>query len=295
MVKVKLSNHCAFSVDVEDGISLAMRDFFDKPIPQTNQVDRCTRIILDLLDKRDTKGTFFILGQVAEKFPELIKDIAHMGHEIGVHGYDHLRFDKMTPNQAKSELSRAKKILEDRSGNPIFGHRAPAFSIGPNQKWAFDVIEECGFLYDSSIMPVKSFHYGWEGYDASISKIYTSSGKSLWEIPINTTSILTKKIPFSGGSYLRLLPYPFLEKAFKIESGKQPVILYIHPYELDTFKYPHYYFKELKKTGIKKNIKLRSNWVNRRQVYTKLDLLLSKFDFVPMKFLLNEIEKSQIN
>lgn len=273
----------AFSIDVEDGISLAMRDFFKNPIPQTDQVVRCTQEILEILDVNNVKATFFILGMVAEEFPNLIKDISQRGHEIGVHGFNHIRFDQMTPSKATEELKAAKKILEDLTGVEVLGHRAPAFSINEKNAWALDVIAECGFLYDSSIMPTKSLNYGWKGYDKNISSIKTLKGIDLIEVPISTTTFLGRSIPYSGGSYLRLLPLAYLKYAFAKEEEVRPGILYIHPYEVDTQKYPQYFFNELKKVSLLKNLKLRLNWVNRNRMSHKLIKLTDTFDFVTIK------------
>jgi hypothetical protein len=194
----------------------------------------------------------------------------------------------MDPKRARKELSDAKCLLEDLSGTEVFGHRAPAFSIGPSESWAFDVIAEVGFKYDSSIMPVRSLNYGWDGFEKSIKKLKMPSGNSIWEIPLSTTNILGKNIPFSGGSYLRLAPLRFLTWAFERESDNHNVILYIHPYELDKKRYPDYYFQELQSAPLKTNIKLRTNWINRGKVENKLSQLLKRYDFVPMKTILND-------
>ena len=282
----------AFSVDVEDGISLAMRDFFGKEIKQTDQVERCTKIILELLDQNGNKGTFFILGQVARDFPDLVKDINDRGHEIGVHGFNHLKFEAMNPKLAMEELSSAKKLLEDLTGAEVIGHRAPAFSINPKTAWGLNTIAECGFHYDSSIMPVKSLNYGWDGFSKDMIQIETTSGHDLIEVPLSTSYLFGRSIPFSGGSYLRLLPMSYLKSAFERESKVRPGILYIHPYELDTERYPRYYFDELKQVRLLTNLKLRINWVNRRIMAQKLDELLRYFDFVPMNTIVSEYQRS---
>lgn len=281
----------SFSVDVEDGISLAMRDFFGKKISQTDQVVKCTKRILEILEIHEVKATFFILGQVAENFPLLVKEISQKGHEIGVHGYNHLRIDKISQLKAKEELLSAKKILEDLTGNEVLGHRAPAFSIGPNEKWIFDLLVELGFKYDSSIMPINSFNYGWPNFNQDITKIKTISGNEIWEIPMNVTKIGNKHIPFSGGSYLRLLPTFLLKNIFKKEGNIRPVILYIHPYELDTIKYPDYYFKELNKLLYLKQLKIKSNWINRKNVENKLVLLIDNFNFGTIQSILDNAIK----
>jgi len=271
-----------FTVDVEDGISIAMRDVFGTHVPQTDRVVRCTRAVLDLLDEQQIKGTFFTLGKVAEDFPNLVHDIARRGHEVGVHGYHHLLFNQMTPAQARGELSQAKARLEDLIGQAVRGHRAPAFSISPETAWGLDVIAECGFAYDSSIMPVASGRYGWPGFPADMIQVKTKGGRTLVEVPISTLSWRDKRLPFSGGSYLRLLPLWFLKKAFDRTNREKPVILYMHPYEVDTERYPAYYFEALRAVPVLTRLKMRSMWWNRNATLPKLRALLQRTSFVRM-------------
>ncbi len=283
---------CSFTVDVEDGISIAMRDTFKKVVPQTDRVVRCTRSILNLLQKHGVKGTFFTLGKVAEDFPELIKEIVAGGHELAVHGYNHWQFFLMTPEKAFEELSSAKKLLEDLSGQQVTGHRAPAFSIYPATSWAFDVLVRCGFTYDSSIMPISGFHYGWPGFSKEISNVVTPEGNQIFEMPLPVMDVLGKSIPFSGGSYLRLFPISWVEKGFKEQIKKGPAVLYMHPYEVDDTRYPDYYFEAMKAKSVLTQLKMRSNWLGRGKVLSKLDHLLGRFSFQTMSDILKE---TQIN
>jgi len=269
----------AFTVDVEDGVSIAMRDVFSMKSPQTERVVSLTNRILDLLAQFEVKGTFFVLGQIAEEFPELVKKIAADGHELGVHGYNHLQFHRMKREQAFEELSCAKKLIEDISGFEVLGHRAPAFSITPETEWGLDVIAKAGFTYDSSIMPINGFRYGWPGFQKNIHSIETPSGKKLIEVPLSTYKIPGYEIPVCGGGYLRLFPYLFTKMAFNKILKERPVILYLHPYELDTVRYPDYYFDQLKKSGFFKRNKMKSMWINRKSVYNKLSKLLNSYNF----------------
>lgn len=269
----------AFTVDVEDGISLAMIHDFGVDCSQTTRVVTHTRRILELLDEYDTRGTFFILGKVAEDFPELITEIANGGHELGVHGYHHYPFFKMSREEALEEISSAKKLIEDISGEEVLGHRAPRFSITPETKWGLDVIVEAGFQYDSSIMPIKAKRYGWPGFTKEINEISTPLGHKLIEVPLSTMSVLGKEIPVCGGGYLRLFPYLFTKKSFEKIGKERPVITYLHPYEMDTERYPEYYFDELDKAGFLKRNKMKSMWWNRRTVFSKLKTLLKNYDF----------------
>lgn len=277
-----------FSVDVEDGISIAMRDAFGKKIPQTERVVSNTILVLELLAKHNVRGTFFTLGQVAEMFPDLIKRIANGGHELAVHGYDHWQFFKMTPQTAFEELTRAKKLIEDLTGEQVFGHRAPAFSIFPETKWGLDIIAEAGFTYDSSIMPCKTGRYGWVGFPKDIVKVETLKGNKLIEVPMTVDMVFNKEIPMCGGGYLRLFPKWLTQRSFDRVVKQRPVIVYMHPYEVDREKYPDFYFDELKASPLMKNLKMRSFWVNRNSVYDKLESLLMKKKFVTMLDLIQE-------
>src|SRR5699024_5438729 len=272
----------AFTVDIEDGVSIAMRDAFSVESEQTTRVVGLTQKILGLLDNYNTKGTFFVLGQVAEKFPEIVREIAEEGHELGVHGYNHLQFFRMTQEQAFEELDRAKKLIEDISGCEVFGHRAPAFSITPETEWGLDVIAEVGSTYDSSIMHIDGIRYGWPGFRKNIHSLVTPAGKNLVEVPLSTVSILGKEVPVCGGGYLRLFPYQFTKIAFDKILNDRSVIVYLHPYELDTSRYPDYYFDQLKKAGFLRRNKMKSMWINRKSIYPKLSRLLQNYTFGKM-------------
>lgn len=270
-------NKIALTIDVEDGVSIAMRDVFSKTVAQTERVVTYTTKILELCEKHNIKATFFVLGEVAEKFPDLIKRIAKEGHELGVHGYHHLQFFRMTKEVAFQELSSAKKLIEDLSGQVVSGHRAPAFSITPETEWGLDVIAEAGFRYDSSIMPIKGNRYGWPGFNKSIQEIKTPNGSTLIEAPLTTINLWGKDIPIGGGGYLRLFPFSFTKMSIDKVLHDRPVIVYLHPYELDFTRYPDYYFEELRKSSFQKRFKMKSNWWNRKTIYPKLENLMTKY------------------
>lgn len=265
------------TVDVEDAINLNLRDRFDINIAPTNRVVANTSKILQLLNDKQVKATFFVLGEVAEEFPNLIRNIHREGHELGVHGYYHKLFDKNDSNIIFSEIERAKKIIEDISGDKVFGHRAPAFSVNNNTPWAFETIRKAGFLYDSSVVVNKSFHYGWPGFNSEIGKIETSFG-SLIEVPINTIKILNHYVPYFGGSALRLLPKAFMNNIIKRGVKLDYLMLYVHPYEIDfDFKnYPEFYLEKIHNSGIKNLFALKLNWLNRKSVLKKMNFILDE-------------------
>jgi polysaccharide deacetylase family protein (PEP-CTERM system associated) len=275
-----------FSIDVEDGISIAMRDRFGKRIAQTDRVRTSTQKILELLASHDTKATFFILGQVGESFPDLVRQIDAAGHEIGVHGHNHHVFHNLDQKQARRELYRGKSVLEDLTGKRIRGHRAPCFSIDESTSWVLDQLVELGFEYDSSIMPCRGFSYGWPGRSSEIGMIETPGGASIMQVPLSVTHVMGKAIPALGGSYFRLLPFTFSRRIFRKVQSQRPVIMYLHPYELDAEPYPEFYMRELSKASLKTRARMRSMWVRRKSLLARYDSLLSEFRFAPIASLL---------
>ena len=276
----------AFSIDVEDGISIAMRDRFGKQIPQTKRVVTLTRKLLELLARHDTRATFFVLGQVGAAFPELVRDIQAAGHEIGVHGHDHHVYDKLTRQQALDELYRAKSVLEDLTGTRICGHRAPAFSINQSTAWVLDLLLDLGFEYDSSIMPCRGVGYGWPGQRLDIGLVDTPNDRRIVEVPLSVANIAGREVPALGGSYFRLLPFGVSKWLFERIQAQRPVIVYLHPYELDPEPYPDFYMAELARTSLKTRLRMRSFWLRRKSLYQRYDHLLSEFRFMPISGLI---------
>jgi polysaccharide deacetylase family protein (PEP-CTERM system associated) len=282
----------ALSVDVEDGISIAMRDHFKKDMPPTERVVDNTNRLLDLFQRYGVKATFFTLGNVAEHYPALIRRMDAEGHEIGVHGYSHYQFFRMTPEQARDELSRAKSILEELTGKPVVGHRAPAFSINPQTAWALDLLVELGFEYDSSIMPIKTARYGWSGFNPDIHILQTPRGNSILEVPLSTVRVAGRGVPIGGGSYLRLFPLWFTRYSIRKVLQKRPAIVYLHPYEVDTQRYPDYYFAELNRAGLKKRLAMKSFWINRHTMAPKLEALIAAFSFTCIRDVIREVQQA---
>jgi polysaccharide deacetylase family protein (PEP-CTERM system associated) len=224
----------AFSVDVEDWFQVAA---FDRCIARASwdtlprRVDRNVREILALLDARRAHGTFFVLGWVAERHPDLVREIAAGGHEIASHGYGHQRVSAMTPAEFRSDGARTKALLEDVGGTAVAGYRAPSFSIGPRTPWAFDILHDLGFTYSSSVYPVRHDHYGTP--DAP--RFAHASRPGLLEIPPSTIRMMNRNMPAAGGGFFRLLPYPVsrwtLSRVNTVD--RQPGIFYCHPWEID--------------------------------------------------------------
>lgn len=191
-----------------------------------------TRLILRILNRYETKATFFVLGWIAERYPELVKEIHSQGHEIACHGYSHTLICEQTPQGFRHDLRKATEILKGIVSEPILGYRAPSFSITKDTLWALDIIAEAGFKYDASIFPAKVHsRYGIENAKAVIHKL----PGGLYEIPPTTISFLGKRWPAGGGGYFRLYPYRLTEYIIGCINGleNRPAVVYLHPWELD--------------------------------------------------------------
>jgi len=225
-----------FSVDVEEHFHAHV---FERILPdstwdsQPSRVAVATDRILDLLARHQVQGTFFVLGWVAKRAPDLVRRIAAGGHEIASHTWSHPRISRLTPAQFGEELRSSKVILEDLSGQEVVGFRAPSFSILPGMEWAFDTLLEQGFRYDSSVFPIRRPDYGWPGAPTRPYEIRRPGG-SLLEIPMTTMSLFGARLPASGGAYLRHFPLWIISRAFSEAAGVgSPGMLYVHPWEVD--------------------------------------------------------------
>ena len=269
----------ALTVDVEDAINQAMRNFFGQEMEPTHRVTDNTMRLLDLFAEFDTKATFFILGEVAATHPGLIKEIALQGHELGIHGYSHARYTRLSRVEVKEEITRAKKLVEDISGVEVIGHRAPEFSINQNNLWVLDILLAAGIRYDSSIFPAESGRYGWKGFTKDIDWLNLESGERIIEAPMSSMRVMGKEIPACGGGYLRAFPYSFTRQAFKTIGKSRPVNLYLHPYEIDPPPFQQFYMDEVSHSSLKSRMKLNGYWFNRSTVMPKLRKLLASYRF----------------
>lgn len=224
----------ALSVDVEDYFQVsAMAPYIDRASwdQQPCRVENNIARLLDLMQRHDARATFFTLGWIAERYPAMIRRIASEGHEIASHGYAHLRVTDQSPTEFFEDIRRAKAILEDLSGAEVRGYRAPSFSIGASNLWAFDSIREAKYRYSSSIYPVQHDHYGMP--DAP--RFPHFSREDLMEIPITTARWMGRNLPAGGGGYFRLLPYSLSRWAIARVNRDEhrPAIFYMHPWEID--------------------------------------------------------------
>lgn len=186
--------------------------------------------ILDLLEKNKTKATFFCLGWVAEKYPDVIKRIDDLGYEIGSHSYAHQLVYEQSPEEFKADLEKSINVLEEITGKKIKYYRSPGFSITNNTLWAFDILCSLGIEVDCSIFPARRAHGGMNGFGYNEPVIISTSGNELKEFPISTKSVLNQNIIYSGGGYFRLLPYQIINR---ILSNSKYVMTYFHPRDFD--------------------------------------------------------------
>jgi polysaccharide deacetylase family protein (PEP-CTERM system associated) len=227
----------ALTIDLEDYYHVsAFRENVAQDQWNTRQsrVERNTDLLLDLLDEAGCKATFFTLGWVAEQHPQVVRRVAERGHEVACHSLRHRIIFEMTPDEFREDTRQAKKLLEDCSGTPVRGYRAPSFSITQQSLWALEVLAELGFAFDSSVFPVKHPNYGIPGFSRDPYRISTPAGPII-EFPMTTLEFAGHRSPFGGGAYFRLLPYWYTRWGIRYLNTKESraVCVYLHPWELD--------------------------------------------------------------
>lgn len=264
----------ALTVDVEDYFHVAA---LAPSIPRETWASREPRVVantqrlLAILGQFGVRGTFFILGWVAERYPQLVRDIAACGHEIACHGFSHRLVYEQSPEEFYEETRRAKNLLEDISGSAVHGYRAASYSIVRKSLWALDILADLGFVYDSSIFPVRHDRYGIPDAERVPHRMSTPKGKSIVEWPLATARILGMRLPVAGGGYFRLLPYRLSRWGLASINRREmrPFIFYLHPWEIDPAQ-----------------PRVSATWLSRFRHYTNLEKceerlrrLLSEFRF----------------
>lgn len=265
----------AMTVDVEDYFQVqafagcVKREDWDS-LPC--HVEANTDQLLAQFAENNTVATFFTLGWVAARYPSLIRRIVEAGHELASHGHGHQLVHQLSPAEFREDLQRAKGTLEDAGGVAVRGYRAPTFSIGPQNPWAFDVLAETGHLYSSSVYPVRHDLYG--APDAPRFAHRVASG-SLLEIPLTTLRLGQHNVPIAGGGYFRLMPYSVFKAALKRfnASENKAGVFYFHPWEIDA--------NQPRITGASRLAKFR-HYVNIGAVPRRLDKLLRDFRWARM-------------
>jgi len=265
----------AMTVDVEDYFHVAaFKDVIDVNSwhEWPCRVEQNTEKLLALFDQAGIKITFFILGWVAERYPNLVKAIQAAGHEIASHGYSHQLIYSQTPEVFKQETLKSKDILEQITGEKIIGYRAASYSITQKSLWALDILADLGFEWDSSIFPTRHDNYGIPGSPEAPYKIITSSGKTLTEFPLTTAKVLGQSVPAAGGGYFRQYPYALSRWLFERASHNQtkPQIFYLHPWEIDP---------EQPRVPNASAFSRFRHYTNLKRCLPRLERLLGDFDF----------------
>lgn len=259
----------ALTIDVEDYFQVSA---FAPYIPRTDwplrecRIERNMDCILEMLDHHGVHATFFTLGWIAERYPQIVRKIVAGGHELASHGYGHERASDQSDESFFADIQLAKLILEDLSGVKVQGYRAPSFSIGVNNLWAFDCLERAGYSYSSSIYPIQHDHYGMPDAPRFAHRVRAG----LLEVPVTTIRILGRNWPSSGGGYFRLFPYNLSRGMLKWVNthDRQAAVFYFHPWEIDR--------NQPRIPGISTKTKFR-HYVNINRMESRLNQLLSDF------------------
>lgn len=268
---------------IENFLTIDVEEYFHvdafHDVVQTNQwssfssrVQKNVEKILDVIEAYHYKATFFVLGWVAKKNREIVRKIVNRGHEIGCHSFWHRKVFTLSPDEFKADTRHAKALLEDISGQPVFGYRAPSYSITRDSLWAIDILEELGFKYDSSIFPIIHDVYGMQNAPRFQFRL---KHNNMMEYPLSTLRVFGKNLPVSGGGYFRLFPFWFTKRALKSINNKekQPFIFYLHPWELDPDQPKFHNARLLSKFR---------HYTNLDQSYTRFERLLQEFRFRPI-------------
>ena len=259
----------ALTIDVEDYFQVsAMAPYIRRDAWDSIEcrVERNVDRILALLERRGVRATFFTLGWIAERHPAMVRRIVAGGHELASHGYGHERASDLSRERFTDDVRRAKAVLEDLAGTAVLGYRAPSFSIGPANAWAFDVLAATGHRYSSSVYPVKHDHYGWP----EAPRFAHPVREGLIEIPPTTLRLLNRNLPSSGGGFFRLLPYAVSRWMIRSvhAAERRPAIFYFHPWEIDA--------EQPRVPGIDAKTRLR-HYLNLQHTEARLDRLLTDF------------------
>ncbi len=239
---------------------------------QLSRIEASTHRLLELLDRNTTCATFFVLGWVAQRYPRLVREIHQRGHEIGCHSLDHQLVNRMSKADFCANTETAKHLIEDIIQEPIYGYRAPCFSITPGCEWAFDALADLGFSYDSSVHPV---HHPLYGNPTAPRGAYAVADNQLMEFPIATWKVAGRNLSVGGGAYLRLLPYQYIHRGLAAweRDMDAPAMVYLHPWELDPYQ-PH--------IPLSFPSTVRQTW-GTTLMEDKLQRLLTQFRFAPVR------------
>ena len=227
----------AMTVDVEDYFQVSA---FDDVIARADwdahelRVEQNTRALMDLFASFDVSATFFVLGWVAERCPQLIADLHAAGHEIASHGYEHRLVSSLDPDSFRADLRRAADAIRAAAPVEVVGFRAPSFSITPDCLWAYDVLRDEGYTWSSSVFPVKHDRYGLPRFPRRPVQLLGHDGRTIWEVPMTTWRVLGRNFPVAGGGWMRVLPPRLMRHAIRRANDEgTAAIVYLHPWEID--------------------------------------------------------------
>ncbi len=267
------------SVDLED-----VRDWVKDGYRYREGVPENTRRYLDHFSKWNVQATFFVVGQVARRYPRLIREIAKAGHELACHGDTHLQLDKLSPQSFAADLKENLKALEDFTGKQTKGFRAPTFSLTRQTSWAYDILAELGFTYSSSVLPARNPLYGWPEFGTG----YRKMDSGIWELPASLHEIPGLQVPVAGGVYFRVLPFVLTRWAIgRLTARNQPIITYFHPYDIDT-RQERFMHPDLNE---RKHLNMLM-YIGRGKVLKRLDKLRSVVSFSSYEAYVNRIQKN---
>ncbi len=305
----------ALTIDVEDYFQvhafskvIQYKDWENFNSRIEHNTDRLLNILNNSFDilqptfPNPVRGTFFILGWIAERYPGLVRRIQNEGHEIACHGYAHRLIYQQSRDEFRQDIKRAKAILEDITGSEVVGYRAPGYSITNHSKWAFEILIEEGFKYDSSIFPIRHDFYGMpqaprfpfivslngNHHFEFIDSTFVTQNSKLVEFPISTIKLFGFNLPFSGGGYFRLFPYWLIKKGLRRinETEQKPFIFYLHPWEIDS--------EQPRVQALSLRSRFR-HYINLDKTESKFKNLLRDFKFSPiLNLLTNSISKTTV-
>lgn len=275
----------ALTIDVEDYFQVSAFSSHIKRADwasQPSRVEANTDRLLALFADKGVLGTFFVLGWIAERFPDLVRRIARQGHEIASHGYSHELVYRQTAGEFRAETARSKHVLEDIIGAPVNGYRAASYSITRDSLWALDILAELGFLWDSSIFPIHHDRYGIVDAPRWPHTLVTPAGHTLTEFPLTTWQIAGVRLPVAGGGYFRLYPYALSRHALRHVNrvDGRSFIFYLHPWEIDP---------DQPRIAAGPGARFR-HYVNLRHCETRLARLLDDFRFASVATTLAQID-----
>lgn len=253
-----------FTVDVEEYFQVHV---FDGCVDRAewdvlpSRVGLSTRKLLDLLEPHGIRGTFFVLGWIADRHPELVREITEAGHEIASHGWGHRRITDLSREEFRKDVRRSKEVLEEVTGAPVYGYRAPSFSLVPGTEWALEILADEGYRYDSSIFPIRRLGYGYPGA-CPVPHFVNEPKGSLMELPPVTYEAAGLSLPAAGGAYFRHLPYLLTRNGLRqMEERGAPGVFYVHSWEVDEYQ-----------------PRLPVSWLGRIRHYRGLDRMPARLD-----------------